>query len=109
MEIEFGDSKLRKLCETRREATRKLGADSARRLRTRLSEIHAAATVGELFAGNPHSLTGDREGEYAVNLAGGKRLVFVPNDNPIPTTESGHIDWPRVSSVKVVFVGDYHA
>ncbi len=109
MEIEFGDSKLRKLCETRREATRKLGADSARRLGTRLSEMHAAATVGELFAGNPHPLTGDREGEFALNLAGAKRLVFVPTDDPIPSTETGQIDWPRVSSVKIVFAGDYHA
>lgn len=109
MEIEFGDSKLRKLCETRREATRKLGADSARRLGTRLSEIQAAATVGELFAGNPHPLSGDREGEFALSLAGGRRLVFIPNDNPVPTTQTGQIDWPSVSSVQVVFVGDYHA
>ena len=109
MEIEFGDSKLKKLCETRREATRRLGADSARRLGTRLSEIQAAATVGELFAGNPHPLSGDREGEFALNLAAGMRLVFIPNDDPVPTTDTGQIDWPRVSSVKVVFVGDYHA
>ena len=92
MDIEFGDSKLKKLSEDRRVAARKLGADSARRLGTRLSEIQAASNVGELFAGKPHPLTGDREGEFAVSLSGGDRLVFVPNDNPTPTTDSGHID-----------------
>lgn len=108
MDIEFGNSKLKKLGEDRRVATRKLGADSARRLGTRLSEIRAASNVGELFAGSPHPLTGDRGGEFAVSLAGGDRLVFIPNDNPTPLTHSGHIDWPKVSSVKVIFAGDYH-
>ena len=69
---------------------------------------HVGNFVGELFAGKPHPLTGDRDGEFAVSLAGGHRLVFVPNDHQTPKTDTGHIDWPKVSSVKVIFAGDYH-
>ena len=108
MDIEFGNSELQKLCEDSRTATRKLGASSARRLRTRLSEIQAADNVGDLFVGRPHPLSGDRIGQFALTLAGGNRLVFEPNDDETPMTESGHIDWPRVSAVSVVFVGNYH-
>ena len=57
MDIEFADSRLKKLSEDRRVATKKLGVDSARKLGTRLSEIQAASNVGELFAGKPHPLT----------------------------------------------------
>lgn len=108
MEIEFANPRLKKLCEDRRIATRKLGADSARRLGTRLAEIQSASSVGELLAGRPHPLSGDRQGEFAVNLAGGDRLVFVSNDNPPKVTETGHVNWQEVSSVKVTFAGDYH-
>ena len=108
MEIEFGNPRLKKLCEDRRLATRKFGSDSARRLGTRLAEIQSASSVGELFAGKPHSLSGDREGEFAVNLAGADRLVFVPNDDPPKVTVTGHVNWQEVSSVKVTFAGDYH-
>ena len=108
MDIEFGNSRLKKLCEDRRIATRKLGADSARRLGTRMAEIQAASNVGELFAGKPHPLSGDREGEFAVSLAGGDRWVFVPNDNPPKVTDTGHVNWQEVSSVRIIFAGDYH-
>lgn len=108
MEIEFGNPRLKKLCEDRRIATRKLGANSARRLGTRLAEIQSASTVGELFAGKPHPLSGDRQGEFAVSLAGGDRLVFVPNDDPPRVTETGLVNWQEVSSVKIIFAGDYH-
>ena len=108
MDIEFANTRLKKLCEDRRVATRKLGADSARRLGTRLAEIQSASCVQELFAGRPHPLSGDRQGEFAVSLAGGGRLVFVPNDDPPRVTDTGQVNWQEVSSVKIVFAGDYH-
>ncbi|MEH2065392.1 MAG: killer suppression protein HigA [Nostoc sp.] len=75
---------------------------------TRLAILGAASCVTELFAGRPHPLKGDRAGEFAVDLEGGKRLVFKPDNDPIPLTEDGSIDWSNVTAVCIVFIGDYH-
>lgn len=58
--------------------------------------------------GRPHPLTGDRAGEFAVDLEGGTRLVFKPDNEPIPLNEDGSIDWSKVTAVCIVFIGDYH-
>lgn len=108
MEINFKDEKLRKLCEKRREAEKKLGHDCAKKLGTRLADLDAAAHVKELIAGHPHPLERDRDGEFAVNLSGGKRLVFAPDHEPVPLSDQGNIDWAQVTAITIVFIGDYH-
>ncbi|MFQ4145340.1 killer suppression protein HigA [Chlorogloeopsis sp. ULAP02] len=108
MEITFADSKLQNLCEQEKLAQRKLGAKCAKKLTTRLADLAAVSCVTELVAGRPHPLKGDRAGEFAVDLEGGKRLVFKPDNDPIPLTEDGSIDWSKVTAVCIVFIGDYH-
>lgn len=108
MDVEYGNPKLKTLCEDRRTATRQLGNSSARRLGTRLSELFAASCVGDLVAGNPHPLKGDRSDEFSVKLSGGDRLVFECNNDPVPLIESDSVDWPCVTSVLITYVGDYH-
>jgi toxin HigB-1 len=108
MKITFADSKLQKLCEQQNLAQRKLGANCAKKLTTQLAILAAASCVTELVIGHPHPLKGDRAGEFAVNLEGGKRLVFKPDNDPIPLTEDGSIDWSKVTAVCIEFIGDYH-
>ena len=109
MQINYYDRKLHKLCENNREAVRRLGPDSAKKLQSRLSDIGAAACVQDLPpVGNPHPLVRDRQGQFSIGLAGGKRLVFVPNHNPVPKKDDGSINWTLVTSVTIVFIGDYH-
>jgi proteic killer suppression protein len=108
MDIAFKDEKLRKLCENSQWALRHLGADCARKLRTRLSDLEAAEHVRELVAGRPHPLEGDRDGQFALDLAKGSRLVFEPNHDPCPCLETEAIDWSRVTRIRIVFIGDYH-
>ncbi|WP_415764652.1 type II toxin-antitoxin system RelE/ParE family toxin [Pseudomonas sp. ZB1P45] len=108
MELNFKDKRLRELCEQSRIAEKRLGADSARKLKSRLSDIQAAASVSDLAAGNPHPLKGDRKNQYSVSLAGGCRITFEPDHDPFPLREDQSIDWSQVRSVKIVFIGDYH-
>ena len=68
----------------------------------------AAARLGDIPAGNPHPLRGDRVGQFALRLSGGDRLVFDAQDDPVPTTIDESIDWKNVTSIRVVFIGDYH-
>jgi toxin HigB-1 len=109
VEIEFATSRLARLCNSEREARRRLGEAGARKLRARLADLEAAYSVAELVAGRPHPLRGDREGQFALYLDGGRRLVFSPAENPTPTTEKGDaVDWNRVTAVRIEEIGDYH-
>jgi toxin HigB-1 len=108
MEITFADGKLQNLCEQQDAAQRKLGANCAKKLTARLADLAAVSCVKELFAGHPHPLKGDRAGQFAVDLEGGKRLVFKPDNDLTPLTEDESIDWSKVTAVCIVFIGDYH-
>jgi proteic killer suppression protein len=108
MDIIFSNEHLRRLCSEDRFATRQLGKGGARKLKSRLADLLSAVNVKELVTGRPHPLKGDRLGQLAVNLDGACRLVFEPADDPWPQTGDGAIDWGRVTSVRIVFVGDYH-
>ncbi len=108
MEIRFNDKKLRRLCEERVVAEQKLGVACARKLCARLSDLEAASAVTELPAGNPHPLKGSRAGQFALNLAGGCRLVFAPANDPYPQYVDGGIDWSQVTIVNIEYIGDYH-
>lgn len=112
MDILYHSKQLEKLCNEGNAAIRKLGPDSARKLRARLSELDAAANVMELQIGKPHPLQGDRLGQFSLALAGGARLVFEPADEPVPCkadsgADSG-VDWSAVTRVRIVYIGDYH-
>lgn len=108
MEIDFKDKKIKELCENKSKAEKKLGPDCAKKLRTRLSDLESASNVNDLISGRPHPLKGDRDGEFAVDLCGGFRLVFSPAHDPCPTLPSGGIDWAKVTIIRIDFIGDYH-
>ena len=108
MRILFGDKACEDLCSDERLQQRKLGAKGARKLRTRLGDLGAAARVTDLPAGRPHPLQGPPRHRFAVDLDGGRRLVFVPADDPPPFKPDGSVDWSQVTSIRIVFIGDYH-
>lgn len=108
LEIKFKDKKLRELCEKKAAAVKKLGDVSARKLQTRLADMAAASRVTDLVTGNPHPLKGDRHGQFALDLAGGCRLVFAPANDPVPRREDASVDWSAVTIVCIEYIGDYH-
>ena len=70
--------------------------------------LEAATRVTDLVAGNPHPLKGDRLGQFALDLAGGWRLVFAPAHDPCPTRPDGSIEWSEITIISIEFIGDYH-
>lgn len=108
MKLEFPSQKLRNLCEIERVAKKELGAPAVKKLKSRLADIIAAECVGDLMLGKPHPLKGDRYGQFSLTLHQGCRLVFEPHMDNIPTDEAGAIIWREVSSVSILFIGDYH-
>lgn len=108
MEIRYKDKKIKDLCEKRAVAVKKLGQACARKLMVRLQALEAATRVTDLVAGNPHPLTGDRYGEFALDLSGGWRMTFVPGHDPYPTKPDGGIDWSQVTIATIEYIGNYH-
>lgn len=108
MDIFFAGDDLERLCSTQREQNKRLGGKGAKKLRTRLADLMAASTVTDLVTGRPHPLKGDRAGQFAVDLDGGRRLVFEPAHEPIPQRDDGSVAWAQVTAVRVVLIGDYH-
>ena len=108
MEIRFASRAIQSLCEKAAEAKKKLGADSAHKLQIRLADLRAATTVSDLTSGKPHALVGSRDGQFAVSLSRGHRLVFVASNDPVPLTSDAAIDWRRVTIIQIEFIGDYH-
>jgi len=108
MEISFKNNKLQKQCERHAEAQKEHGADNAKQLKRRIKDLSAAENVTSLTAGKPHRLIDDRLGQYAVSLVGGMRLIFEPDNDPVPLKDDGSIHWSQVTKIRIVEIGDYH-
>jgi len=108
MDILFKDEKLERLCREERRMDRELGKPCARKLRARLKDLSAAGCMQEIRVGRPHPLRGDLAGCLALDLSGGKRLVLEAANDPVPCQVDGSIEWDRVTTVRIVFIGDYH-
>ena len=108
MKITFADTDLEAICRQHKLASRKLGALSAKKLQLRLAELFNADHVGELVSGRPHPLQGTRQGDFAVDLHGGDRLVFRASRQPPPHKPDSSINWSEVTEVTIAQLGDYH-
>ena len=89
-------------------AERRLGPERARKLRSRLSDLEAAASAAELRAGRPHTLEGARKDQLALDLGGGLRMALSADQEPRPSHPDGGIDWSRVTVIRIESIEDYH-
>jgi proteic killer suppression protein len=108
MRLEYLDDKIQSFCLEQKKAIKELGPDAAKKLRSRLSDLKAASNVSELIAGRPHPYKGTSERRFSLDLAGGKRLLFIPTTYPPPLKGDGGIDWRLVKEITIVFIGDNH-
>lgn len=111
MEISFRTPKLAKLCNSKKEMQKRLGAERANRLAQRLQELRAVDSLDDLRTlpgARCHELTGDRKGQLAADIGHPQRLVLRPTENPPPAKPDGGLDWTAVTSVTVLDIVDYH-
>lgn len=103
--------KLRKTFNSEAELKKAYGADMARKIAMRMAVLRAAATLSLVPATPPdrcHQLTGDRDGQFAVDLVHPRRLVFQPDHNPLPHRKDGGIDKDKVTAITIIEIVDYH-
>lgn len=111
MIIYFKTKKLQKICNNARESIKKFGPKMGRKLQQRLMELKAASCLDDISRVPPprcHQLTGNRDGQLSVDLEHPYRLLFIPANNPLPTTQDSGLDWRRVTEIEIVEIADTH-
>jgi killer suppression protein higA, putative len=103
MEILFANSQIEKICASPERAVKKYGARCARILLDRMRQMRLAENIRELSqqSGHFHALTGERKGQWACNLLGGLRLVFVPGAR-------GEMVLKEITYLTITEIVDYH-
>jgi proteic killer suppression protein len=110
--IAFRTKSLKKSCQTLKEASRKWGAENARKIIQRLGEIKAAESLAVLMklpGPRCHPLSHNRRGQYSVDVKHPRRLVFEPDGEPDGyTDEKGGVLPDKVTQVLILEIVDYH-
>ena len=110
MDIQFRTTKLQKRCNSLKEAQKVWGETCGKLVMRRLDEMLAADNLHVLRKVHRrcHALTGNREGQWSVDLEHPRRLVFEPANDPLPLCEDGSLDLQNVTIVRILEVGDTH-
>ena len=111
MDIAFSTRKLAKTFNSGSALAKEHGDRMARTIQIRLAVLRHARTLAMVPTSPPdrrYLLTGRRSGQYAVDLVHPFRLVFEPNQDPVPRMEDGGIDISQVTAITIAEVVDYH-
>jgi toxin HigB-1 len=111
MRITFSSESLRDTFNTEKKLKKKLGAKTFGVLSMRMADLGAAPNVQfviEKCRGRCEPLFEDRSGQFSIRLDGRKRLVFVPDHEPLPLRPDGSINPTMVTQIRIVEVTDYH-
>jgi len=110
MEISFGNSRLDKLANDDKKMLKELGALRAKKFKFRLNQLSVAVNLEETryLPGNFHELTNIRKGQWACDLDQPFRLIFVPQESPIPVNEEGQYIWTEIKAVEIIEITNYH-
>lgn len=111
MDIRFRNGRLERVFGSAAALTKQYGQRMARTIQVRIGVLRNAKTLSMVPTTPPlrrHMLTGDRKGQFAVDLVHPYRLVFEPDHDPIPKREDGGVDLEKVTAIIIAEVTDYH-
>ena len=105
MELAFESQELRSICEHEATAKDALGAEIAEALRHRLADLRVATSIADLIVGNAHTVEVGSIIYLVIDLCRRHQIVLEANHPENPLTDSGQLDWAKVSRIKVTYVG----
>lgn len=111
MKVTFRNKKLDKSITTNAGLMKTYGKVLARKVKLRYEQLLAnenLAGMGTIRAARLHPLSGDRQGQWAVDVSGNERMCFILICDPIPLLPDGGIDLSKITDVEIVYIGDYH-
>ena len=111
MHITFKTNKLKKIFDSHKEIFRVYGEVRGKRIEHRMAVLRAAACLEEVPVEKPdrrHALSLNRKGQFAVDITENYRLIFEPNNNPLPLRKDGGLDLKKITDIKILEMEDYH-
>jgi proteic killer suppression protein len=110
VEIVFATKRLESALATDKARVREFGAERARRLNMRLTQLHDAEHLEQMrtLPGRCHELHGDRRGQLTIDVTKNERLIFKPSADPPPAKADGGLNWSAVDAITILEVEDYH-
>jgi proteic killer suppression protein len=110
VDITFDNTRLEKLINDTKQLQKEFGIVMADIIRLRMDDLSSVKTLEDVrnLPGKYHELTSDRKGQIATHLKQPKRLIFVPDHDPIPINEGGGMDWKKINRIKIIEITDYH-
>jgi proteic killer suppression protein len=110
MKINFGNKKLETYANNDRKGQKNLSPKRFKKYKQRLDQLRASKTLEDVRhqPGRFHELTNDRKGQWACDLDHPYRLIFEPQEKPIPTNDDGKYLWIKITDVEIIEIKDYH-
>lgn len=110
MKIDFKNNFLKKCANDDSFRLKKIGKINGKIYKQRLDELASSESLENIryLPGNYHELSQDRKGTWSVNLEQPYRLIFEPQENPIPTDNFGKYIWGEIKAVTILNIVDYH-
>ncbi|MES2648118.1 MAG: type II toxin-antitoxin system RelE/ParE family toxin [Bacteroidota bacterium] len=110
MQIEYKTKKLKKVL-TDPVLIQKNFGDNAKKVAQRMQEMRDAPNLAVLIsipAARCHSLSGNRQNEYAVSISPNHRLIFEIANDPVPGNNDGSVNTLLVTIIRILESTDYH-
>lgn len=110
MDIIFKTKRLEKIINDDRKRQKEYGKKRSDKLRQRLNELTSADTLEDVryLPGHYHELVANRKGQWGCDLDQPYRLIFTPQEMPIPTDNDGKYIWLEITGIEVVEIDNYH-
>jgi toxin HigB-1 len=108
--ISFTGKDLRIWANDDRKAVKALGKHRADIFKRRLTQLHDATTLEDVryLPGKYNELTNKKKGQWACDLDQPYRLIFKPQEDPIPTNEDQQYIWSEIKGVEIIEIINYH-
>jgi len=110
LDIAFKTRKLEKVFNSERALNATCGSRMARTIAMRLAVLRNARNLAMVPTNPPerrHQLSGQRSGQYALDLVHPHRRVFQPHHDPEPLLADCFIDVGPVTALPLIDVIDY--
>lgn len=110
MEINFKTKKLGKILNSRKLIEKQYGNIAAKKIIGRLKTMTLAKNLKEVMKlpGRHHALTSNRKGQFACDLEHPYRLIYKPDNDPLPFDENNMLIYSKITIVEIIEITDYH-
>lgn len=112
MDIFFKTRQLEQICTCERSCCKQYPDRIVfKKIYQRLLELKAAPNlrcISHLPPARCHQLSQNRQGQFAVNITGKLRLIFIPNHEYISMDEAGVINLDTITNIIIIEICNYH-